>query len=100
MFWRQSPACCGRKSEGSDFGATKVSNRIAVALAITLAAIALSMRVVSAAPPETVTLCHEPGGSQVTLSVAPAAVAAHLDHGDYLGECIPLPTEVPTEEPT
>jgi hypothetical protein len=36
-----------------------------------------------------VTLCHIPKGSKfpVTISVSENAVKAHLNHGDYLGEC-------------
>lgn len=41
-------------------------------------------------PPVLVTLCHNPGVSQVTLVVGAPAVPAHLAHGDYLGTCIPL----------
>lgn len=37
---------------------------------------------------EKVTLCHQPGTpAQKTLKVPPSAVEAHLNHGDYLGEC-------------
>jgi hypothetical protein len=38
--------------------------------------------------PQKVTICHVlPNGREITLSVAEAAVAAHLRHGDYLGRC-------------
>jgi hypothetical protein len=37
-----------------------------------------------------VQLCHRLGnGNWITLNVAPAAVQAHLNHGDYLGSCQP-----------
>ena len=32
-------------------------------------------------------ICHEPGPHQRTIEVGDDAVAAHLAHGDYLGEC-------------
>ncbi|ARK11754.1 hypothetical protein [Fibrivirga algicola] len=35
-----------------------------------------------------VTICHKPDGANpITISVAQEAVAAHLAHGDNLGEC-------------
>lgn len=34
-----------------------------------------------------VTICHKPNEDRVTISVASAAVDAHLAHGDFLGEC-------------
>jgi hypothetical protein len=38
----------------------------------------------------TVRICHKPGTpAQQTLAIAPAAVAAHLRHGDYRGACCP-----------
>jgi hypothetical protein len=37
---------------------------------------------------EKVEICHRTyDGGSVTIEVAPAAVEAHLAHGDYLGEC-------------
>jgi hypothetical protein len=37
-----------------------------------------------------VQICHRLGnGNWITLNVAPAAVPAHLNHGDYLGSCQP-----------
>lgn len=39
----------------------------------------------------TVAICHQTGNGSITIYVAPAAVAAHLAHGDYLGECIATP---------
>ena len=41
------------------------------------------------ADPPLITLCHNPGPTQVTISVSIAAIPAHLAHGDYLGPCIP-----------
>ena len=32
-------------------------------------------------------VCHNPGTHQQTIEVADNAVAVHLAHGDYLGEC-------------
>jgi len=49
-----------------------------------------------------VTLCHIPPGNPpnaVTIVVAPAAVAAHLAHGDFLGECHPVCAGVPSAVP-
>ena len=40
-----------------------------------------------------VTLCHDPTGDAVTLSVADDAVPAHLAHGDYLGPCVEPPVD-------
>lgn len=37
-----------------------------------------------------VTICHNPGAHQQTLSVSISAVFAHLQHGDYLGSCQPV----------
>jgi Secretion system C-terminal sorting domain len=37
-----------------------------------------------------VKLCHKTGSSCATLCVAPDAVAAHLAHGDFLGDCPPV----------
>ncbi len=36
-----------------------------------------------------VTICHKPNGSEypVTISVSENALKAHLNHGDYIGEC-------------
>ena len=34
-----------------------------------------------------VTLCHTPPDPDVTITVAPSAVQAHLDHGDTVGPC-------------
>jgi hypothetical protein len=40
------------------------------------------------AKPEQVVICHKPGTpAERTLRVAAAAVAAHLRHGDRLGDC-------------
>ena len=42
------------------------------------------------APPERVTLCHQPQddpSSARTLTVAAPAVPGHLGHGDQLGAC-------------
>ena len=36
---------------------------------------------------EKVLVCHKPGKNQHTLSIAQAAVPAHLGHGDTLGAC-------------
>ena len=38
-------------------------------------------------PPNQVQICHNIGGACVTMCLPPAAVAAHLAHGDYLGTC-------------
>ena len=50
----------------------------------------------------TVTLCHlppeNPSNAQ-TIVVGQAAVAAHLAHGDYLGECRPACSRVPAPLP-
>jgi hypothetical protein len=35
-----------------------------------------------------VLICHTQSNTPMTKSVAPAAVQAHLNHGDYLGPCI------------
>jgi len=40
---------------------------------------------------EKVSICHIPPenpSNAHTLSIAPAAVDAHMDHGDYTGECV------------
>lgn len=42
--------------------------------------------------PTKITICH----FGQTMEAAPRSVAAHLAHGDYLGECV-VPTPVPTE---
>jgi hypothetical protein len=40
----------------------------------------------------TVAICHQLGnGNSITIYVAPAAVSAHLAHGDYLGTCVSTP---------
>ena len=40
----------------------------------------------------TVAICHQLGnGNSITIYVAPAAVSAHLAHGDYLGTCVSNP---------
>ncbi|MBI1783227.1 MAG: T9SS type A sorting domain-containing protein, partial [Sphingobacteriales bacterium] len=36
-----------------------------------------------------VTICHKTGNTCTTLCVSPDAVAAHLAHGDFLGQCQP-----------
>jgi hypothetical protein len=46
------------------------------------------------------TICHNPGPNQQTIEVADEAVLnAHLAHGDYLGECQPLPTTEEKDRP-
>ncbi len=47
------------------------------------------------AEPEQVTICHQTGSEEVTISISTDALAAHFDHGDYLGEC-PDPPESST----
>lgn len=46
-----------------------------------------------------VTICHKESQPWQTLSVAIAAIPAHLAHGDSLGAC-PEPTSTPTPSPT
>jgi hypothetical protein len=53
---------------------------------------------VSAAPKDKVTICHMPGTpDQKTMQVPAAAVAGHLSHGDYVGECDEEPPPEPPE---
>lgn len=47
----------------------------------------LVLAMVSEARATNVTLCHNPGPNQQTISVSPFAVPAHLGHGDTLGPC-------------
>jgi len=47
---------------------------------------------------EKVTICHIPPGNpdnKHTITVATAAVEAHLAHGDTLGECVDAPPPFP-----
>jgi hypothetical protein len=46
-----------------------------------------------------VAVCHNPGRQQITLCLAPAAVATFLAHGDYCGPCRPLPPPCPPGAP-
>ena len=39
-------------------------------------------------PSKKTTLCHTVPTNHITLTVGNPAVAAHLAHGDYLGECV------------
>jgi len=50
----------------------------------------------------TVTLCHVPFGNPAnarTITVGQAAVASHLAHGDYLGDCHPACAGIPAPVP-
>lgn len=54
------------------------------------------------AAPQKVVICHIPFGNvanQHTIEVAVSSLQDHLDHGDYLGPCIP-PTNTPPPPPT
>lgn len=51
------------------------------------------------APPEpeptqvaVVTVCHQTGEGEVTMTISAEDLNDHLAHGDYLGECIDLPS--------
>jgi hypothetical protein len=60
-------------------------------LFISLAAIAvvsICSSLVLAEGQTRVKLCHKPGPNEVIIEVAEPAVAAHLAHGDRLGECV------------
>src|SRR3990167_4687538 len=88
-----------------------VMKKTAVALSFILL---LILTKPAGADPPLITLCHNPGPTQVTISVSIAAIPAHLAHGDYLGPCIPWEddegdddedptptnTPLPTPEPT
>ena len=59
---------------------------------ILLAAMAAMAALMMAATPalaqsDKVTICHTPPPNDFTLEVPEEAVAGHLGHGDYLGEC-------------
>lgn len=58
---------------------------------IALATLGISMQTQDAYASHTVTICHSPGVSQVTITISVSALATHLGHGDYIGTCIPLP---------
>jgi hypothetical protein len=54
-----------------------------------VASIGLTPSMANAAPAPKVTLCHAPGTEdETTISVSENALAAHLAHGDYVGECV------------
>ena len=48
-----------------------------------------------------VTICHNPGPEQQTITIACSAWPAHRDHGDYCGECnlTSNPTPTPPAQP-
>jgi hypothetical protein len=55
---------------------------------------------------EKITICHKPPGNPAnvqTIEVAQSALAAHLAHGDHVGECtdadVPVTTEPPVNTP-
>src|SRR3990167_7619095 len=80
-----------------------VMKKTAVALSFILL---LILTKPAGADPPLITLCHNPGPTQVTISVSIAAIPAHLAHGDYLGPCIPweedeypTPTNTPLPPP-
>ena len=59
-------------------------------LVLVTVAIIKKMRTVAAGEGTTVVLCHVPPGNPEnahTIEVGESAVEAHLEHGDYLGEC-------------
>ncbi len=56
-----------------------------------------------ASPSAKITICHIPPGNPGnthTITISENALAAHQEHGDYLGECQPTPSPSPTPSPT
>jgi hypothetical protein len=63
---------------------------------IWLLPLALLIYAVAEAAPTLETICHVLVDPPVTMQVPSPAVAAHLGHGDYRGQCTTPPTATPT----